>query len=426
VRVALPEEAARPSWSGPDARSNEALVESYAQASAQLGNALDDVREERDAARRRLEDVQYVLAAAQEVLAGQPLDPVLRSVLARMADAAGAGHASFLRPEGDRSVRVAALRGLAADPLVQVPAGLRHLVEKLLPESEPRLHQGADSLDLGDALEAAPTPFAAVLSAPVRTQRRLHGLAMFYYPPNAALPPGDVLAHVGTLVRALGLALELGNATESTRTAERVLHPALVGTASIRGMEEVLTAVLDLRERLATMRTRPDAPGWFSDEFVRLTPSLALALGTGRSLLAFSRGEILREVVDVEELVADLRSEGAAVTVEPGAGVVLGDALLLRLALLALRDHARDSDGEPGTPVAVRVALDGGRVALSVGHETRMTPDLTIPPRGPSPSGKDDLRMALVYRIVELHGGTFSTSRDASLRTWFTLTLPPA
>jgi hypothetical protein len=59
VRVSIPEELVRRAEGlGPDARANETLVESYAQASSQLSGALEGVREERDSARRRLEDMQ--------------------------------------------------------------------------------------------------------------------------------------------------------------------------------------------------------------------------------------------------------------------------------------------------------------------------------------------------------------------------------
>ena len=69
VRVAPPpapaEEAHRPA--GPEAKASE-LVETYAEASAQLGAALTELREERDVARQRLDDLRQTMLAAQELL----------------------------------------------------------------------------------------------------------------------------------------------------------------------------------------------------------------------------------------------------------------------------------------------------------------------------------------------------------------------
>ena len=100
VRVApppsLPEEG--PRAAGPDAKASD-LVETYAEASAQLGSALTELREERDVARQRLEDLRKTMAAAQDLLAGTPLEVALGPVLARMARIAGAGHAAFWVPQ---------------------------------------------------------------------------------------------------------------------------------------------------------------------------------------------------------------------------------------------------------------------------------------------------------------------------------------
>ncbi len=416
VRVALPDDAVRMAGLGPDARANETLVESYALASAQLTSAAADLREERDLARRRLEDVQQALAASQDVLQGQPLEPTLRAVLGRMCEAAGATHATFLVPEAERTMRTAALRGLSQDPLLRAPTSARHSLAKFLTESEPRLHQAADSLDLGDALDGAETPLAAVLSVPVRTPRGLQGLAMLYYTPDAALPRPDAIAHLAVISRALSSALELARALETVRAAERSLQLALSGTASVRGLQEVVTFLVDLRDRLGAMRRQPDAPSWFFTEFAYLGPSLAGALATARSLLAFSRGEIQREAVGVEDLVRDLKAPALAIHLGAGVGTVSGDPVLLHLALMALLDHARTGAASPeAAPLDLWAAAEAGRVRL------------TLTDRGgrgqPRRGGEADLN--LVRRIAELHGGSFTLENGAQgIR--YTLSLVPA
>ena len=115
------DDSARPAAAGPDARAQETLVESYAEASAQLGAALNDLREERDRARGRVLDLEKMVAAAQEVLAGKALAESLAPVLARLAEVAGASHASFLLPEGPHRLRAAAVLGRQPIPCSRPP-----------------------------------------------------------------------------------------------------------------------------------------------------------------------------------------------------------------------------------------------------------------------------------------------------------------
>jgi hypothetical protein len=413
VRVALPDEAVRRASLGPDARANETLVESYAQASQQLSQQMADLREERDVARRRLEDVQHALGAAQQVLDGQPLDPTLRSVLSRLAESASASSATFLVPEGERGYRVAAILGLARDPLLGVTGGTRHVLDRLRGESEPRLLQVADNLDLGEALERAEVPLAAVLTLPVRTPRGLQGVALLYYSTDAALPGAAVLAHLAMVSRALSSSLELARALETVRAAERNLQMALAGSASLRGLDDVLRFLEKLRERLGAMRRRPDAPIWFLSEFAEFAPPLGGALTTTRSLLAFSRGQIQKEAVPVRELLAELGEPARAAQVDPAVSAVAGDPVLLRLGLAALVDCARGEDQGPA--LGLSAVLANGRVRISVESAG-----------GGARRRGDEAELDLVRRIAELHGGTLTLEGTGAPGTRYTLSLLPA
>lgn len=425
LKVAQPEEAARIASKGPDARANETLVESYAQASAQLSSALEQVQEQRDVARRRLDDVQHALATAHEFLTGQPLDTTLRGILGRMAEATGSSHASFLLPEAARTVRAAALRGVAEDPLLRAAVGVRHVTGKLLGINEPLLQRVADNLDLGDALENSEPPFAAVLSAPVRTPRGLQGLVMLYYTADAALPGSEALAHLALISRTLSAPLELARALETVRNAERTLQLALAGTASVRGLEQVVAFLEELRDRQGDMRRRADAPEWFLEEFARLSPSLSGALGAARSLLSFSRGEVRRETVDMEELVAELKPDGVSAALGPGASAVSGDAVLLRLALRALVEQARmgRAPDVEGSSLEIRSRAEAGQVRISVGDKEGSPPPGSVleTPRSALRSNEESL--ALVRRIAELHGGSLTLESDGKAATRYTLTL---
>jgi hypothetical protein len=412
VKVTLPEEAVKMAGAGPDARANETLVESYAQASAQLSVAIEELREERDLMRRRFEDLQQILISAQELIAGQPLEPTLRSILGRMAESVNADQASFLLQEGDH-LRAAALRGgLASDPLLHVAAGARHVKARFLSETEPHVHQAADSLDLGDALESQEPRFGAVTVVPVRTPRVLLGLAMLYHTGDASLPSPDALAHLALVSRALSASLELATTLETVRNAERSLHLAVAGTASARGLQEIVGFLEAVRDEFGAMRRRPDVPSAFLQEFVRLAPGLAGALSTARSLLAFSRGEIQKEAVVVEDLMADLTGPGSPPEIGPGVPPLLGDPPLLRLAIRALVDHARGPSGSAASPAPrIHVTADSGRVRLAVS--------------GPGMASGPSLALSFVRRVADLHGATLAIEPDGG-GSRYTLSLAPA
>jgi signal transduction histidine kinase len=423
LRVPQPEDALRAASRGPDARANETLVESYAQAGTQLTAALEQVREERDVARRRLDDLQYSLTTAHEFLAGNPLEPTLRGILGRLTEAAGANQASFLVPDASRALRASALRGLSEDPLLRVAVGVRHVTGRLLGLNEPLLQRVADSLDLGEALDGCEPPVAAVLSVPIRTPRGLQGIAMLYYSPDAALPGPDVLSHLGLISRALSAPLELARALDTVRHAERTLQLALAGTASVRGLEQVVTFLEELRDRQGGLRRRPDAPGWFLEEFARLSPSLSGALATARSLLSFSRGEVQKETVELEELVAELRDEGVAAQLGPGASTVTGDAVLLRLALRSLVDQARVAHALEGERLEIDARAEAGQVRISVGSREGAAEEGFPLEAGRPATRPNEESLALVRRIAELHGGSLTLEGEGAAATRYTLTL---
>ncbi|HSB61886.1 MAG TPA: hypothetical protein VLI67_09210, partial [Vicinamibacteria bacterium] len=237
-----------------------------------------------------------------------------------------------------------------------------------------------------------------------------------YYTADAARPVPTTLAHLAEISRALSATLELAAALEKVRSAERSLELALAGTASLRGLEDVVGALVDVRDRLGEMRGRPDAPPWFLEQFARLAPSLTTALSSGRSLLGFSRGEIEREEVAVADLLAELRAGDVAVRIQPGADAVSGDPALLRVALRSLIDHVRP-DGV--TPVEVRAEAAAGRVLISVGAAVSS-------PGSARPAGPAGMGLSLAQRIAEMHGGSLTIQSVPGLEEWLVLSLLPA
>lgn len=418
VRVAPPppppEEGARAT--GAEAKASE-LVETYAEASAQLGSALTELREERDLARQRLEDLRRTMAAAQDLLAGTPLEAALDPVLTRMARIAGAGHAAFWVPQAGAPPRAATLLALESDPVLASAAALRHVLENAARGAKPAFAFGAENLDLGQALDRPEQRFAALLAVPFRTPGGLQGLGVFYFGPDTARPGPEVLEHLAEIPRSLAVALELAATLGTVKAAERALELALAGTASLRGLEHLVESVETLRDRLGEIRNRADAPPWFAEQYVRLAPALASALDDGRSLLAFSRGEIRREAVYLEDLLAELRTPEVTVELDPAAETVRADAALLRVALRAIADEVRSRSGANTTPLVIRAGAwsDGVRVSVASG---------VTAPAGAGPGAVTaGLGLGLARRIAELHGGGLE---DGGAAGAVVLTLPAA
>jgi hypothetical protein len=404
-----PDDSGRSPVSAAEARSND-LVETYAEASAQLGSALEELREERDAARQRLTDLRQTVKAAQDVLAGVPLDAAVRPVLETMARIARAECAAFWVPEPGRPPRAAALIGIRTDPLLGKPAALRHVLEAATRGAAPAFAHAADDPALREALTTEDGTFLSVLAAPFRTPGGVQGIAVFYYAPDTARPGISALEHLGEIPRSLAVALELMATLQTTRAAERALELALAGSASLRGLEGVVRSLEELKDRLGQIRGRHDAPPWFLEQWVRLAPSLSSALEDGRSLLAFSRGEIRRESVYVEDLLAELQTPEVAVDVDPAAELVSGDATLLRVALRAMADEVRGRAGSNTAPLAIRAGAwtDGIRIGVRA----------TAPPPAADRGAREEMRpagarlsLSLARRIAEMHGGALEDRR---------------
>jgi signal transduction histidine kinase len=417
VRIALPEDAVQLAGLGPSARGNEALVESYAEASARLSADLADAREERNRAEKRLDQLALVVGALHDVTAGRPLDVALRTVLGVMAEAAGARHASLLLPT-PRAFKAAALKGIDEDPLLKARGGARQLLESLAKEVEPRSHLVADSLDLGEALEDPVRPFGALVSVPVRNPQGIQALVFLYCTPDEAVPRGNDLEHLDALARALSAGLDLVSALERAGSAEGLLHLAMAGMLSLRGLEEILTSVLALRDGLADIRRHFETVPALREEFGRITPSLAGALALARSLLTFGREQVQHEVVDVKELLVELRASGLPVDIQSRLGTVLGDPQLIRLGLAILIDHFRRA----GVSLAVKAFAEGGQLRIRV-LETGSSQGAAPPSAGPA-SPRPGLPLALVQKIVELHGGKLSPEGGDGALTAVTLTFP--
>ena len=406
VRVAPPappEDAGRTRGTTPEKRAGE-LAETYAEASAQLGAAMAEIRDERDVLRRSHQDLRQAMEAARQILLGTPLETALEPVLACMARIAGTDHAAFWVPQPGQPPRCAALVGLSTDPVFASARAVRSVVEQTGRGVKPTIVFASDNLDLGRALQAGEHSFTAVLGVPFRTPGGLQGLAVFHYGADTARPGANALEHIAEIPRALSAALELVATLQTVKAAERALELALAGSASMQGLEDVVRSVEELRDRLGEIRNKPDAPPWFVEQFTRLAPALGSALADGRSLLAFSRGEIKRDSVFIEDLLAELHTPEVVSELDPQAETVFADPTLLRVALRAMADELRTRAGGNTAALAIRTRVDAERVRVSL--------RLQEPPgEGErAPVLNAGLGLGLARRIAELHGGAFEDS----------------
>src|SRR3989337_315383 len=95
VRIATAEDP-RAGVSAGEVRSPESLTEAYAEASAELGFVVNDLREERDLARGRLAEVRRALQLATEARGGGDIEERVRRILKVFVRAAGADGATLL------------------------------------------------------------------------------------------------------------------------------------------------------------------------------------------------------------------------------------------------------------------------------------------------------------------------------------------
>jgi hypothetical protein len=198
------------------------------------------------------------------------------------------------------------------------------------------------------------------------------------------------------------------------KAAERALELALAGSASSAGLEHLVASLETLRDRLGDIRAHTDVPPWFADHYIKLAPALASSLDDARSLLAFGRGEIRKDTVYLEDLLAELRTPEVAVELEPAAETVAADAALLRVALRALADEVRSRAGAHTAPLAIRVGAWANGVRLSVRSQAERANGAPI---------AAGLGLGLARRIAEMHGGTLEDATDSGEMV---LTLPVA
>ena len=276
VRVPTAEDSGRGVAGGPDVRSTDSLTESYAQASAELGFAVSELREERDLLRVRLDEVQRALELATEDPGKTDVEERLQAILRVLVKAGGASGATLMLFTGE-APQVLALPPLQSDPLSRTTWGAAHL-EGARGLTEPQIEEAVQSPELAQALRAGEPSFEAVALVPLRSAERLLGLALLYFGPYAALPPADAVVHLGFLSRVLAGPLEAAAAREAASAGDRLKVLSRASSAAVASLLTRLPWELARRQAPPPVR-RPGAAGRLGRVARRV---LARDLGAGR------------------------------------------------------------------------------------------------------------------------------------------------
>jgi signal recognition particle receptor subunit beta len=349
----------------------DSLAASYAEASAELGFVVSDLREERDAASRRLEEMRQALELATDASV-EDVDTQLRSI-AQLLMRAGGASAAALRVVAEGAARTVVLPPLVGDAFSRTPWGQAH-VEALHDLLEPLVEEATGSAELSQALRAGEPSYEAAVLVPLRSGEQPLALGLLYYDGHAVVPSRDTLGHLGYLAQ------------------------ELAGFFSAAATREAASALTRLRQL-----TRTSATAVFS------------------LLARLPAGSAKRERLALADLLAPFRLPGITVRLPADGISVLGDAPLLRSAMAAL---VRLSENEAlargrAPDVTIQAILVDSVACISFSGGVRPSPSAARPE---SPDVLET-ELNLVRAIVAAHQGQLTQGQDAGQGRRLTLRL---
>jgi hypothetical protein len=374
------EGTASPSAATPanDPHAAESLVDSYAQAAADLTTALEDMRDQKDAFEKRLSDLSAPFEATQQLLGGAPTDEVLKGVVMRLAEGLGAvsGSLSLLR---DKELLPVILHGLQREPLFSIPdASGRPLAASILDGAKPLVFVTGDPGPLAKVLDMSGGKVTAIVTIPVRTPVQTLGLACFYLPPESAAPKLDATEHLERWGASVALVLEVA----ASRVArDRLLHVeriGLVGRLSEQAILEMGPPLDRLFATLGRLRTeRGLSESWLA-ELRGMGLELTRAKRYRDAVLGFMAGQPpSMDLIQLAPVFHGVRAWTAdslerhsvrLEATEPSpTDRVRADAFLLRSVIAALVERSeRDLRGLPGGLIQLSSRVENGKVYIRV------------------------------------------------------------
>jgi len=380
------EGASSPSAATPanDPQAAEALVDSYAQAAADLTSALEEMRDQRDSFEKRLSDLGAPFEATLSLLGGAPTDEVLKSLLMRMGEGLGAvsGSLSLLR---ERELRPVILHGLQREPLFSITdASGRPLAAVIAEGPRPLIFVSGDPGPLAQILEMSGGKITSIVTIPVRTPVKTLGLACFYLPPESAAPRLEAADHLERWGGAVALALETAANRVARDRLEQMERIGLVGRLAEQAILEMGPPLDRLFATIGRLRTEHDRndgregrEGWQA-ELRGMGAELIRAKRYRDTVLGFMAGQPASvDLIQLAPVFHGVRAWTAESlerhsirleATEPAAtDRVRADAFLLRSVLAALVERSeRELSGHPGGLIQLSSRIENGRAYIRV------------------------------------------------------------
>ncbi|HLE70963.1 MAG TPA: hypothetical protein VJH87_14880 [Vicinamibacteria bacterium] len=380
------EGASSPSAATPanDPQAAEALVDSYAQAAADLTSALEEMRDQRDSFERRLSDLGAPFEATLSLLGGAPTDEVLKSLLMRMGEGLGAvsGSLSILR---ERELRPVILHGLQREPLFSITdASGRPLAAVIAEGPRPLIFVSGDPGPLAQILDMSGGQITSIVTIPVRTPVKTLGLACFYLPPESAAPRLEAADHLERWGGAVALALETAANRVARDRLQQMERIGLVGRLAEQAILEMGPPLDRLFATIGRLRTEHDRndgregrEGWQA-ELRGMGAELIRAKRYRDTVLGFMAGQPASvDLIQLAPVFHGVRAWTAESlerhsirleATEPAAtDRVRADAFLLRSVLAALVERSeRELSGHPGGLIQLSSRIENGRAYICV------------------------------------------------------------
>ena len=146
---------------------------------------LGELREDRDKANRRCDEIGAVIEVAQKLLDGADTEQVLRDAVVSVGRGieADSGSLSLLRPNG--SMETVVVHNLVVEPLLTTTnENGRELGRLVMEEGKPLVFASDETGPLLEVLDRVGSDCTALVAIPLKTQARTLGLLTSICPPT--------------------------------------------------------------------------------------------------------------------------------------------------------------------------------------------------------------------------------------------------
>lgn len=398
----------------------EALVDSYAQAAADLTSALEEMRDQRDLVSKHLTDLGAPFEAARSLIEGTPSDEALKTLVMRLVEGLGAVSGSLSLLRHDNQLQPVILHGLQREPLVSIVDASQQPLGALIVEGGRSIvFVTGEPGPIGQVLERSAGKLTSVVAIPVRTAIKDLGLLTFYLPPESAPPPKDASDHLDRLGAGVALVLELAAGSVAKDRLARAERYALIGRLAEQAIVEMGPPLDRLFSTMGRLRTQPDGPDWLTSELLGMGKELSRTKHYRDAVLEFMAGQPpVMNLIPLGPVFQSVRAwtadslERHAVRLETTelapTDRVRADAFLLRSALAALVERAEhDLTGHSGGLIRLSAHIEEGKAYIQVADNISRV-------RQPRDGGNDYVAWAL-----DRHGVSWPLSFVSNVVDYF-------